>query len=120
MIVKINDIDEYNRVSEKITGISRWYKTKEQIEDPDEIVGYSWIITDPEVMKNPEVRKIFGSNFCICDEFIRCSGKICSFSDGIYVGVLKGIEITEEDFYYVAEVNGKIQYHSCVGNIELA
>ena len=110
MIVKINNIDEYKKVSKRITW-TRWNKSTE----------YSWVITDPELMKNPEVREIFGSNSCICDEFIKYKDKICSFANGHTIAVLIGIEITEEDFYYIVKSSdGEIQYHSCVGNIELA
>lgn len=119
MIRQVNNIEEYKKAAEEITW-TRWHKSKEQYEDPNYDVGFSWIITDPEIMKDPEVRKIFGGNSCICDEFIRCKDKICSFVDGHHVGILTGIEITEEDFYYVANCDGKIQYISCVGNCELA
>lgn len=120
MIVKINNIDEYKKVSKRITW-TRWNKSKELYEDPNFEVGYSWVITDPELMKNPEVREIFGSNSCICDEFIKYKDKICSFANGHTIAVLIGVEITEEDFYYIVkDSEGEIQYHSCVGNIELA
>lgn len=119
MIAEINSYEEYENTIKKITG-TRWYASKKLLEDPDCIVGLSWLITDPEIMKDPRVREIFGANFCICDEFIKCCNKICSVMDGVYIGILKGIEITEEDFYYVLEVDGKTQYSSCVGNIELA
>ena len=117
MIAKINNIDEYNKITKDFIG-SRWFKTKEELEDPNKITGYSWIIRDPEIMKDPEVRKIFGANFCICDELIKNVGKVCKYERDI--GVLVGIEITEEDFYYVLKVDDDELYFSCVGGIELA
>ena len=121
MIIEVNSYEEYKEAAEKVTG-TRWHVSKESLESPDYVAGFSWLITDPEIMKDSKVREIFGVNFCICDEFIKCVGKICSFMDGIYIGVLKGIEITEEDFYYVYKSDGNenLQYCSCVGNIELA
>lgn len=119
MIAKINNYEEYKKTSEQLKG-TRWSTNKELLEDPDYVAGFSWLITDPEIMKDPRVREIFGVNFCICDEFIKRNNKICSVMDGIYIGILKGIEITEEDFYYILEVDGETQCCSCVGNIELA
>ena len=45
-------------------------------------------------------------------------GKVCKYERDI--GVLVGIEITEEDFYYVLKVDDDELYFSCVGGIELA
>ncbi len=117
MIATINSLEEYNKIAKDFIG-SRFFKAKEDYEDPNKIIGYSWIIRDPETMKDPEVRKIFGSNYCICDELIRNIGKVCKFERDI--GVLVGIEITEEDFYYILKVDDNELYFSCVGNLELA
>lgn len=119
MIISVNSYEEYKEASKKLTG-TRWTSNKKAFGDPDTIVGISWEITDPEIMKDSKVREIFGTNFCICDEFIKYNNKICSVVDGITVGILKGIEITEEDFYYIIKTDEGTKHCSCVGNIELA
>jgi len=116
--MKINNIDEFNKIAENFVG-SRFYRTKEEFNDPNKIIGYSWIIRDPETMKDPRVRKIFGANTCICDDLIKYKEKVCVYSD-VTLGILIGVEITEEDFYYILKVGDKELYYSCVGNLELA
>jgi hypothetical protein len=118
MILKINSLEEYKKASNNVSSGYRWFCNKEQINDPEFIAGYSWEITDPNLMKIPEIRDIFSPNTDICDKFIEYKDKICLVEKT--TGVLIGIEITEEDFYYILKVDGKIRYFSCVCWIKLA
>lgn len=122
MILQINSLEEYKETVSRVCKglVPRYALPSYRINDPDIIAGYDWNITDPELMKDPEIREIFGSNTIICDEFIELKGKMC-FVNERYVGILEAILITEEDFYYaIRSSTGKLMYHSCVGSIKKA
>ena len=108
--IKVNNIKEYNEAINKCRG-SR-YVNKDAI-------TLSWILRTRQELEDPEIREIFGSNYTICDEAIKLLDEIVMYSSH-RMGVLKGVEITEEDFYWVIkDVDRDIEVSSsCVGRID--
>ena len=93
--IEVHNIEEYNETIEKcILSGSRYFNKN--------AISLSWILRDSSEFKNQEIRKIFGSNVSICDEALDLLGKSVIYS-GHEIGILKGVEITEEDFYWVIE-----------------
>ena len=74
---------------------------------------YTYTITTIEGLKEVKTWQNGSDTFrSIVDEVIENFGK--PFSKGI----LTGLEITEEDCYYIFDDNGKLSGSSCVGHLE--
>ena len=115
MIIEVHNISEYYEAIKKCTPGGRYFNK--------EATTLSWVLRDPFEFRDSEIRKIFGSNFTICDEALELLGKPIIYG-GHRVGILRGVEITEEDFYWVIEdIDPDISKNheissSCVGRID--
>lgn len=110
-LIEVHNIEEYNEAIEKCTPGGRYFNKN--------ATALSWILRDPSEFKDQEIRKIFGTNVSICDEALELLGKSVIYS-GHEIGILKGVEITEEDFYWILDdvVREKEVSMSCVGRID--
>ena len=93
-LIEVHNIEEYNEAIEKCTLGGRYFNKN--------ATALSWILRDPSEFKDQEIRKIFGTNVSICDEALELLGKSVIYS-GHEIGILKGVEITEEDFYWILD-----------------
>lgn len=110
-LIEVHSLEEYNEAIEKCTPSGRYFNKN--------ATALSWILRDPSEFKDQKIRKIFGTNVSICDEALELLGKSVIYS-GHEIGILKGVEITEEDFYWVVDdvVREKEVSMSCVGGID--
>lgn len=111
-LIEVHNIEEYNEAIEKCTPGGRYFNKKNA-------TALSWILRDPSEFKDQEIRKIFGTNVSICDEALELLEKSVIYS-GHEIGILKGVEITEEDFYWILDdvVREKEVSMSCVGRLD--
>jgi hypothetical protein len=109
--IEVHNIKEYNENIEKCIGFERYHNKNAYC--------LFWKLRTIEEFNDPEIRKIFKSNVSICDEAIRLLGKIVIYS-GHDIGVLRGVEITEEDFYWIIEDPDTLKEisMSCVGRLD--
>lgn len=90
---------------------------------------FEWNITTIEDAKNEDIRKIFRTNVEILDDFIKWKDKLvwdcscdkykedCSEKDpNVYT--LKGVQITNEDFYWILKRDNKTKYLTCCAEIK--
>ena len=110
-LITVHNIEEYNKAIERCVPSDRYFNKNATI--------ISWILRDPFEFNNKEIRNIFGTNVCICDEALELLGKSVIYC-GHEIGILKGVEITEEDFYWVIYniAKEKEVFLSCVGRLD--
>lgn len=112
-LIEVHNIEEYNEAIEKCTPAGRYFNKN--------ATALSWILRDPSEFKDQEIRKIFSTNVSICDEALELLGKSVIYS-GHEIGILRGVEITEEDFYWILDdvvrEREKEVFMSCVGRID--
>lgn len=86
---------------------------------------FEWDL-DVKDADDPRVRKIFGSNVCILDQLKELYNKPVRVVVGIVNGrmdveeqvyILKGIQVTNEDFYYILHRDHIIKYMTCCAGI---
>lgn len=108
--IEVHNIQEYRDNIDKCFGYSRYYNKSAYC--------LSWKLRTPNEFLDPEIREIFKSNVSICDEAIELLGKSVIYS-GHEIGILRGVEITEEDFYWIIEnpKDSKEVSMSCVGKL---
>ena len=111
MLIEVHNIEEYNNNIDKCCGYGRYFNKNANT--------LSWKLRNLSEFKDEEIRKIFGSNVSICDEAIELLGKPVVYS-GVDIGILTGVEITEEDFYWITRdlKTSKECRMSCVGRID--
>lgn len=111
ILIEVHNIDEYNENIDKCIGYGRYYDKSAYC--------LSWKLRTKDEFLNPEIRAIFKSNVSICDEAIELLGKSVIYS-GHEIGILRGVEITEEDFYWIVEdlETTKELSMSCVGRLD--
>ena len=111
-LIEIHNIKEYNDAIEHIKLSYGRYFDKDA-------TCISWKLEELSEFKDPEIRNIFKSNVYICNEAMELLGKTIIFS-GHEIGILRGVEITEEDFYWIVEdiKTSKRVSMSCVGRID--
>ena len=111
ILIEIHNIKEYNDNIDKCIGCGRYVNKSAYC--------LSWKLKNKSEFLDPEIRNIFKSNVSICDEAIKLLEKPVIYS-GHDIGILKGVEITEEDFYWIIEDidTGKELHASCVGRLD--
>ena len=121
MIKECTTIEEYENILNEYLKYhhSRWAIGISEQGCKDLIEGLSFKITKAEQFKDEKIRKFFGSNVSILDESLPLLGRYC-ICDKQYEGEFIGIEVTEEDFYYMVRNNatGNVLYSTCCGGIE--
>jgi len=111
-IAKVDNEQEFYEALSKTT-FPRWYYTEEELKrlPEDKIIGVDFDIFD---IKDFDDFKHFNEN--AFSEAKKLYHKNCKATN--IIGKLLGIQITEEDLYWILETeDGKITYDTCVDEI---
>ena len=115
-IKKVKSLKEYNKAIDNL--VKRKIFSRYHCDSPEGMIGVDWNITDLD-----ELEQLKNVNTPIpqgpLDTIIALFGKTCEYFEGRfpYKGILEGIQITEEDVYWILNTNGTKHYITCLSNI---
>ncbi len=78
---------------------------------------YEWDITESKQLSDPAVWEVFGQQKYIPRDCLKYLHKLVRFRYTAGYGVLLGVQVTEDDFYWIVKYPDKINYITCVSNI---
>lgn len=115
-VKKVKSLKDYRNAIDNL--IKRKIFSRYTVMSPEGMIGVDWNVTDLHELKhlrtvNTPIQQ------CILDEAIFLFGKWCKDKHSKHPqGILEGLQITEEDVYWILNDNGTKHYLTCVGDIE--
>lgn len=115
-IKKVKSLKDYNKAIDNL--VKRKIFSRYHCDCPEGMIGVDWNITDLD-----ELNQLKSINTpipqMVLDDIIALFGTSCEYFLGHSRchGILEGIQVTEEDVYWILNNNGIKHYITCLSNI---